>query len=133
MRNKKARKFLYGINYVGNASSAPLVTQGFLNPKDIVIVAPPGTENYCICKGTKGKDLTDFYIGKYLLTNHFSACDGGEENCPYGGWVHKNCFDDLKCLSQEEADRIDSWYCDACRVKPGERKESFGMMRDGDS
>lgn len=34
-----------------------------------------------------------------------------------GGWLHPECTNDLKDLSQEAIDAIDTWYCEDCKEK----------------
>ena len=46
-------------------------------------------------------------------------CDGGDE-CPYNAWLHPECTSDLKTLSKDELDSLESWYCDVCRNRPKE-------------
>ena len=57
---------------------------------------------YCRCNG---KVKSEFFV----------ACESGEADCPYGGWLHPECTDDLKNRSREEIDNLSEWYCEACR------------------
>lgn len=45
------------------------------------------------------------------------CCEAGEEKCVNGGWLHPECTNDLKHLTQEEIDAIEVWYCEDCREK----------------
>jgi len=51
-------------------------------------------------------------------------CDGDQE-CPYGGWLHPQCTNDLKDRTQEELDVMEEWYCEDCvfRIKNEEEED----------
>lgn len=57
-------------------------------------------EIYCVCKGMNPSGF-------------FVACEA-ECDCPYGGWLHPECTQDLVNLPREIIDNMGVWYCAAC-------------------
>lgn len=71
----------------------------------------------------KGSNLSGFFV----------ACEA-ENDCPYRGWLHPECTEDLKNLSREVIDSLGAWYCAACaqRVKQEETSEKEVDRADDD-
>lgn len=42
------------------------------------------------------------------------ACETGEENCVNGGWVHPQCSNVLRNLTDNQIDEIDIFFCEDC-------------------
>lgn len=68
-----------------------------------ILVSEPTAEEdvFCVCKGTNPSGF-------------FVACEAGDD-CPFGGWLHPECTEDLRNISKEHIDNLDQWYCEACR------------------
>ena len=75
------------------------------------------TTTFCICQG---KYTSDFYV----------YCEAGEEICPYNGWWHPNCTQDLCNLNHEQVEEIEVWYCQACTDKQPEPLECDEQVMD---
>ena len=76
--------------------------QNQLNQSPRILVTEPITVDnvYCICKGAN-------------QSGFFVACEA-ENDCPFGGWLHPECTEDLKNLAREIIDNMGAWYCAAC-------------------
>jgi len=61
----------------------------------------------------KGAVQSDFMV----------ACENGEDNCPNSGWVHPQCAEDLRNMTQEQIDQLDVWYCPDCKNASGEKAD----------
>jgi len=57
-------------------------------------------EVFCICRGANPSGF-------------FVACEAGSD-CPYNGWLHPECTEDLKNKTQDYIDNLGAWYCQAC-------------------
>jgi hypothetical protein len=60
-------------------------------------------EVFCVCKGANPSGF-------------FVACEA-ETDCPYNGWLHPECTDELKNKSQTFIDNMGPWYCQACALR----------------
>lgn len=71
-------------------------------PPRLIVQETPAVESevYCLCKGSN-------------QSGFFVACEA-ENDCPYGGWFHPECTEDLKNLSREVIDSLGAWYCSSC-------------------
>ena len=43
-------------------------------------------------------------------------CSGGE-TCRYGQWVHKECMEDLKAMTEDEIGKLEEYYCHECQIE----------------
>lgn len=71
------------------------------------------TERYCICKGK-------------IKSGYYVACEA-DEDCEHGGWLHPECTNDLRTLTQEAIDSLDQWYCESCvdRIRRENEEENY--------
>jgi hypothetical protein len=53
------------------------------------------------------------YVKELIKVDFFVACEA-ENDCPFGGWLHPECTEDLKNLAREIIDNMGAWYCAAC-------------------
>ena len=62
-----------------------------------------------------------------VQSDFFVKCDGDEE-CPYGGWLHPQCTNDLKDKTREELDAIEEWYCEDCVQRINKEDEEDRLL-----
>ena len=77
------------------------------------------SEKYCMCKGK-------------LKSGYYVACEA-DEDCPNGGWLHPECTNDLRALTQEHIDSLDKWYCESCveRINKENEEPEFQRLDNG--
>jgi len=68
-------------------------------------------EQFCRCKG-QFKSFTGYFVG----------CEGADE-CINGGWLHPECTTDLRLYSEEQINKIDTWYCEDCVARLSLKKK----------
>ena len=74
---------------------------------------------FCTCRG---QNQSGFFV----------ACDGGEQDCPHGGWLHPECTEELRNLPREVIDSLEGWYCRDCEKRRAQDAEENSDDSDGD-
>ena len=72
----------------------------FFQPETEEEEAADHQKDFCVCRGA-------------VTSGFFVACDG-EDDCPYGGWLHPECTDSLALMTKENINDFGTWYCPAC-------------------
>lgn len=85
-----------------------------------VVQIDQSAQDFCICRGTLGKDADDFYV----------ACDGGEKDCKNGGWLHKKCVPSLVYLTVDDADKMGEFFCEDCEKNKKDEDEEIKKLRE---
>ena len=70
--------------------------------KQAKVYVPSDEKVFCLCKGNN--EESDIYV----------YCENGEEDCPYNGWFHPECTEDLKDKTEGEIKALKGWYCHEC-------------------
>lgn len=75
-------------------------------------------EIFCVCKGAN-------------QSGFFVACEA-ENDCPFGGWLHPECTQDLVNLPRDIIDNMGVWYCSTCtdRMKEEEITENHQYQHE---